>query len=277
MVVPLRIGGGSRLKILEALATNTPVVSTRVGAEGLELEPGRHLTVVEDVDDLPSAIIRAVREPAAAQAQAECGREAVLRRYGWDALADQMERVWIDCVTGGHRGVASGWFGGEATGMNIVHLTASTFYGGPERQILGLAHALPEDRTTVLSFAEGGRCRAFLTEARRQGVEAAALEHDTPRFRRRRERPDAAAASSGRRTCCCVTATRPTSSGRLAARRAAAGRRRVARLDGRELARPAVRGHRPRSPALDGSRGLRVGGPGGEGAAGGGRAGARCG
>ena len=100
MLVPLRIGGGSRLKILEALATNTPVVSTRVGAEGLELEPGRHLTVVEDVDDLPGAIIQAIGEPAAAQAQAVCGREAVLRRYGWDALADQMERVWIDCVAG---------------------------------------------------------------------------------------------------------------------------------------------------------------------------------
>ena len=42
---------------------------------------------------------------------------------------------------------------------------------------------LPDDRTAVLSFAEGGRCRAVLTEARRQGVEAAALEHDTPRLR----------------------------------------------------------------------------------------------
>jgi len=100
MVVPLRIGGGSRLKILEALASNTPVVSTRVGAEGLELEPERHLTVVEDVEDLPGAIIRAVREPAAMASQAERGREAVLARYGWDALADQMDRVWIDCVTG---------------------------------------------------------------------------------------------------------------------------------------------------------------------------------
>ena len=98
MVAPLRIGGGSRLKILEALAMNTPVVSTRVGAEGLELEAGRHLTVVEAVDDLPGAILRAVGEPAAAQAQAECGREAVLHRYGWDALADKLERVWIDCV-----------------------------------------------------------------------------------------------------------------------------------------------------------------------------------
>src|SRR5262249_12689933 len=44
--VPLRSGGGSRLKILEALACATPVVSTRVGAEGLRLDAGRHLVVV---------------------------------------------------------------------------------------------------------------------------------------------------------------------------------------------------------------------------------------
>ena len=68
--------------------------------------------------------------------------------------------------------------------MNIVHLTSSTFYGGPERQILGLARAMaPTDHTTVLTFAEGGRCRTFLAEARRQYVEAAAIDHDTPRLR----------------------------------------------------------------------------------------------
>jgi glycosyltransferase involved in cell wall biosynthesis len=68
--------------------------------------------------------------------------------------------------------------------MNIVHLTASSFYGGPERQILGLCRALSgEARSTVLSFAEGGGCRAFLAEAGRQGVEAAVVEHDTPRLR----------------------------------------------------------------------------------------------
>ncbi|HVS37575.1 MAG TPA: glycosyltransferase [Gemmataceae bacterium] len=68
--------------------------------------------------------------------------------------------------------------------MNIVHLTASTFYGGPERQILGLCRALADaDRSTVLTFSEGGRCGAFLAEARRQDVEAAELAHDSPRFR----------------------------------------------------------------------------------------------
>jgi glycosyltransferase involved in cell wall biosynthesis len=94
MVVPLRVGGGSRLKILEALASGTPVVSTRVGAEGLCLEPGRHLTTVEDHADLIPALIAAIREPDSAQAQAECGRRAVLARYDWDALAERLDAVW---------------------------------------------------------------------------------------------------------------------------------------------------------------------------------------
>ncbi len=65
--------------------------------------------------------------------------------------------------------------------MNIVHLTASTMYGGPERQILGLGRALKTDcNSTFLSFAEDGRCRPFLDEVERQGFTAAALEHDTP-------------------------------------------------------------------------------------------------
>jgi glycosyltransferase involved in cell wall biosynthesis len=67
--------------------------------------------------------------------------------------------------------------------MNIVHLTASTFHGGPERQMLGLAHHLPAtDSTYFLSFAEGGRCRQFLSTARHHGFEAIGLEHDTPRL-----------------------------------------------------------------------------------------------
>ena len=67
--------------------------------------------------------------------------------------------------------------------MRIVHLTASTFFGGPERQMLGLAGALPTEFTTsFLSFSEGGRCRPFLTAARASGFDAAELNHDTPRF-----------------------------------------------------------------------------------------------
>jgi glycosyltransferase involved in cell wall biosynthesis len=95
LVVPLRIGGGSRLKILEALASGVPVVSTRVGAEGLHLDAGRHLTVVEDIDALAPALVEAVRSPEAVREQAEAGRRRVLERYDWDVLAGQLEQVWL--------------------------------------------------------------------------------------------------------------------------------------------------------------------------------------
>jgi polysaccharide biosynthesis protein PslH len=99
LVVPLRIGGGSRLKILEALASGTPVVSTRIGAEGLCLEAGRDLTVVEDIDDLAGALVTAMRDPDTMRDQAERGREKVLERYDWDRLAEQLEHVWMQCAT----------------------------------------------------------------------------------------------------------------------------------------------------------------------------------
>lgn len=65
--------------------------------------------------------------------------------------------------------------------MHVVHLTASPFFGGPERQMLGLAESLPPRfASTFLSFAEGGRCVPFLAEARRRGYPAQPLAFDTP-------------------------------------------------------------------------------------------------
>lgn len=69
--------------------------------------------------------------------------------------------------------------------MRIVHVTASTNFGGPERQMLGLAQSLhATSESCFLSFAEGGRCEAFLNEARQAGFQAASLSSDTPRLAR---------------------------------------------------------------------------------------------
>jgi glycosyltransferase involved in cell wall biosynthesis len=97
MAVPLRVGGGSRLKILEALASGLPVVSTRVGAEGLHLTPGRDLVVVEGTEDMADALVKCVREPGPTAEMAARGRRLVLDRYDWDTLAEQLDRSWHRC------------------------------------------------------------------------------------------------------------------------------------------------------------------------------------
>jgi glycosyltransferase involved in cell wall biosynthesis len=98
LAVPLRIGGGSRLKILEALAAGLPVVSTRVGAEGLHLQAGRDMTVVEGVADMAAALVECIRRPGAARAMARAGRAVVREQYDWDVLATKLERVWEQAI-----------------------------------------------------------------------------------------------------------------------------------------------------------------------------------
>jgi glycosyltransferase involved in cell wall biosynthesis len=104
LAVPLRIGGGSRLKILEALACGVPVVSTRVGAEGLCLRPGEDYLLVERVEDMAGPLLDCLRRPEWAAQLGASGREVVRQRYDWGALADKLERVWERCWSG--RGAA---------------------------------------------------------------------------------------------------------------------------------------------------------------------------
>jgi polysaccharide biosynthesis protein PslH len=97
MAVPLRIGGGSRLKILEALASGLPVVSTRVGAEGLCLVAGAHY-VQADETAMADVLVRAIRNPDRARVLAEHGRRIVLETYDWDILARKLEASWEQCL-----------------------------------------------------------------------------------------------------------------------------------------------------------------------------------
>jgi glycosyltransferase involved in cell wall biosynthesis len=101
----------------------------------------------------------------------------------------------------------------------VVHLTASTFFGGPERQMLGLARSLPDVyRSVFASFSEGGRCRAFLEEARRQGFKAVALERDTPHLLAAVRELTGLLERSRARVLCCH-GYKASLLGRLAARR----------------------------------------------------------
>jgi glycosyltransferase involved in cell wall biosynthesis len=103
--------------------------------------------------------------------------------------------------------------------MNIVHLTASTFYGGPERQMLGLGRSLPSEWCSrYVSFSEGGRCCPFLRQAGRQGFEAFALRHDTPHVLRAISELTALLRELRADVLCCH-GYKPDLLGRVAARR----------------------------------------------------------
>lgn len=93
-IVPLRVGGGSRLKILEALAMGKPVLSTTIGAEGLLLDDGEHLILRDSPQEFAEIAALALREPEKFEALGVRGREKVLEFYTWDRIAMAMGKVW---------------------------------------------------------------------------------------------------------------------------------------------------------------------------------------
>jgi glycosyltransferase involved in cell wall biosynthesis len=96
MAVPLRIGGGSRLKILEAAAAGVPVVTTRVGSEGLAFEDGRDMVIVDHVSQMADALVDCIQRPAQAAVLADGALRVARGRYGWQGLATHLETIWTD-------------------------------------------------------------------------------------------------------------------------------------------------------------------------------------
>jgi len=92
VVAPLRIGGGTRLKILEAMAMGRPVVATTIGAEGIDAVAGRDLLIADDAAGLARETVRLLRDSELGETIGEAGRDLVVRRYDWDASARQLER-----------------------------------------------------------------------------------------------------------------------------------------------------------------------------------------
>ncbi len=98
-VVPLRIGGGTRLKIFEAMAAGRATVSTSIGAEGLPAEHGRHLLLADDSAAFADAVVALLRNPDMRRAIEFEARALVTSRYDWSVASAHLEQAILDTTT----------------------------------------------------------------------------------------------------------------------------------------------------------------------------------
>ena len=93
-IVPLRIGGGTRLKILEAMALGIPTVSTSIGCEGIEAERDRDIIIADDPKEFAEGIKAVLRDPSLQQRLAENGRHVVEQKYSWPRIVSRLEEIY---------------------------------------------------------------------------------------------------------------------------------------------------------------------------------------
>ena len=98
-VVPLRIGSGTRLKILEALAMGKAVVSTTVGAEGLALQDGEEIFIADEPETFAEAVTRLLTDSSLRQKIGENGRTRVEQDYDWRNIAKKLLTVYESVIS----------------------------------------------------------------------------------------------------------------------------------------------------------------------------------
>lgn len=93
-IAPLRGGGGTRLKILEAMAMGKPVVSTAVGCEGIDVTPGENIVVADDPKAFSREIIKLFHNPSLCKKLGENGRKLVEDTYSWKTISSRLEETY---------------------------------------------------------------------------------------------------------------------------------------------------------------------------------------
>ena len=93
-IAPLRIGGGTRFKLLEAMALARPVVTTTVGAEGFSVQSGRELLLADSATDFAQAVLRLMSDSTLAGEIGRRGRDFVLAHYNWEAIIPRLEALY---------------------------------------------------------------------------------------------------------------------------------------------------------------------------------------
>src|SRR2546428_153450 len=98
-IVPLRIGGGTRLKIFEAMAMAKPVVSTSIGSEGLPVRDSEHLLLADDPSKFADAVITLLRDSERRTRISLAARQLVEQNYSWAQVANRLAAILDDVVT----------------------------------------------------------------------------------------------------------------------------------------------------------------------------------
>lgn len=99
VIVPLRAGGGTRLKVLEALSSARPVISTRIGAEGIEVVDRTHILFAESPSDFAQTLTAVSADPAKAYEIAEAGARLARSSYSWQAIQAVLCDIIRECTT----------------------------------------------------------------------------------------------------------------------------------------------------------------------------------
>ena len=89
-VVPIRLGAGTRLKVVEALANRVPMVTTRKGCEGIDLVAGKHALISDDPRGFADACLRVLSDGTLRQSLSDAGAELFAEHYTWDAIEQQV-------------------------------------------------------------------------------------------------------------------------------------------------------------------------------------------
>jgi len=97
-IVPLRIGGGTRLKILEYFAMEKPIISTSIGAEGIDVINEKHLIIEDDISKFPERIAELLNNPEYAQFIAKNGRKLVEEKYSWEQYGKKLSQLYMELV-----------------------------------------------------------------------------------------------------------------------------------------------------------------------------------
>ena len=105
--VPVRMGGGTRLKVVEALAMGKAVVSTSLGCEGVNVRHGEHLLIADDPGSFASAVTTLFADHSQARSLGAAGRDRMAREYSWAMAAQRLESLYREILGPGARPVAS--------------------------------------------------------------------------------------------------------------------------------------------------------------------------